>query len=55
MSMQALDQQDEASKMFTDALQLVRGVYGASPDDPDVTARCQHLLAFLESRQSQHD
>ncbi|KAL3148158.1 hypothetical protein ABBQ38_014440 [Trebouxia sp. C0009 RCD-2024] len=50
---QALGQQEEASRMFSKALQLVQEVHGNNKDSPDIVARCKSLLAFLESRRSQ--
>lgn len=51
--LQALGQQEEASRMFSKALQLVQEVHGNNKDSPDIVARCKSLLAFLESRRSQ--
>lgn len=51
--LQALGQQEEASQMFSKALQLVLEINGNSKDARDIVARCKSLLAFLDSRQSQ--
>ena len=51
--LQALQQQDEASQMLSRALHLVEETRRQNPDAPDIAARCQGLLAFLESRRSQ--
>ena len=50
---QALGQQDEAGQMLSRALHLVEDIHRNNQDAPDIIARCQSLLAFLESRQSQ--
>lgn len=51
--LQALGQQDEASQMLSRALHQVDNIQKKHEDAPDVAARCQGLLAFLESRRNQ--
>ena len=51
--LQALGQQEEASQMFSKALQMVKDIEGKKKNASDIAARCKSLLGFLESRQSQ--
>lgn len=50
--LQALVQQGEASQLLSRALHLVEQIRRKSQDTPDIAARCQGLLAFLDSRQT---